>query len=134
MSPVSALHGTLSLGVGKENGSGQLLCFWRNLLMIPVAPAQAPFSVPHGIFKPLLLCCISFKKKTRFYLFIHERHRERSRDLGRGRRRFPTGSPMWDSIPGPLDHSMTQRQMLNHGVIQVHLCCISTGLLVMLSL
>ena len=34
------------------------------------------------------------------YLFIHERHRlrERGRDIGRGRSRLLTGSPMWDSI------------------------------------
>ena len=36
-----------------------------------------------------------------FYLFIHERHRERGRDTGRERSRFPTGSMMWDLIPGP---------------------------------
>ena len=37
----------------------------------------------------------------RFYLFIHERHRERGRDIGRGRSRLPVGSLMQDSIPGP---------------------------------
>ena len=42
----------------------------------------------------------SLFKKT-FCLFIHEGHRERGRDTGRGRSRLPTGSPMWDSIPGP---------------------------------
>ena len=36
----------------------------------------------------------------RFYLFMHERHRERGRDTGRGRNGLPVGSPMWDSIPG----------------------------------
>ena len=50
----------------------------------------------------------------RFYLFIHERHTERGRDTGRGRSRLPVGSPMWDSIPGPQDHDLSQRQMLNH--------------------
>ena len=40
----------------------------------------------------------------RFYLFIHERHRERGRDIGRGRSRLHAGSPMWDSIPGLQDH------------------------------
>ena len=33
-----------------------------------------------------------------FYLFIHERHTERSRDIGRGRNRLPAGTLMWDSI------------------------------------
>ena len=31
-------------------------------------------------------------------LFIHERHRVRGRDTGRGRSRLPVGSPMWDLI------------------------------------
>ena len=53
---------------------------------------------------------IFFKK--RFYLFICERHRERSRDIGRGRSRLPVGSLMQDSIPGPLDHYLSQRQIL----------------------
>ena len=34
-------------------------------------------------------------------LFIHERHREKGIDIGRGRNRLPARSLMWDSIPGP---------------------------------
>ena len=49
----------------------------------------------------------------RFYLFIHERHTERGRDTGRGRSRLHAGSPMQDSIPGPRDHALSQRQMLS---------------------
>ena len=49
----------------------------------------------------------------RFYLFIHERHRERGRDIGRGRSRLSSGSLMWDSIPGPWDHDLSQGQMRN---------------------
>ena len=49
----------------------------------------------------------------RFYLFIHERHRERGRDMGRGRSRLHAGSPAWDSIPGLWDHALSRRQMLN---------------------
>ena len=33
-----------------------------------------------------------------FYLFIHERHRERGRDTDRGRSRLHARSPMWDLI------------------------------------
>ena len=57
----------------------------------------------------------------RFYLFIHERHRERGRDTGRGRSRLPVGSPMRDSIPGPKDHALSRSQTLNHGATQVPL-------------
>ena len=53
-------------------------------------------------------------------LFIHswETQRERGRDTGRGRSRLPVGSSMWDSIPGPWDHTMSRRQMLYHGAPQ----------------
>ena len=37
----------------------------------------------------------------RFYLFIHEKHAERGRDVGRKRGRFTSGSLMQDLIPGP---------------------------------
>ena len=52
----------------------------------------------------------------RFYLFIHE-----GRDIGRGRSRLPVGSPRRDSIPGPRDHYLSQRQMLNHWATPVPL-------------
>ena len=38
---------------------------------------------------PTNLTSSSFKKKERFYLFIHERHIERGRDIGRGKSRLP---------------------------------------------
>lgn len=52
------------------------------------------------------------------FVYSWETHRERSRDLGRGRSRFLAGSPMWDSIPEPWDHALSRRQMLNHWGIQ----------------
>ena len=55
---------------------------------------------------------IYFFKKI--YLFIHERHTERGRNTGRGRSRLHAGSPMWDSIPGFQDHTLSGKQMLNH--------------------
>ena len=50
----------------------------------------------------------NFLKKI---LFIHERHTER----GRGRRRLPAGSQMWDSIVGDSrqDQDLGGRQRLN---------------------
>ena len=47
-------------------------------------------------------------------LFIHERHIQRDKDTGRGRRRLPAGSLMWYLIPGPLNHDPSQRQLFNH--------------------
>ena len=52
----------------------------------------------------------NFSLFLRFYLFIHERHTERSRDTGRGRSRLTAGSPMRNSIPGPQDHALSRRQ------------------------
>ena len=34
--------------------------------------------------------------------------RERGRDIGRGRSRLLAGIPMWDSIPGPQDHTWVE--------------------------
>ena len=45
--------------------------------------------------------------------------RERGRDTGRGRSRLPAGSPMRNLIPGPRDHALSRRQMLNHRASQV---------------
>ena len=46
----------------------------------------------------------------RFYLFIHERHREsekeRGRVTGRGRSKLHAGSPTGDSILGLQDHAL----------------------------
>ena len=46
----------------------------------------------------------------RFYLFIHERHRKRGRDICRGKSRTP-----------PQDHDLSQREMLNYCTTQVPL-------------
>ena len=56
---------------------------------------------------------VAFFFSLRCYLFIHERHRERSRDPGRGRSRLPAGSPMWDSILGPRGHTLGRRRTLH---------------------
>ena len=47
-----------------------------------------------------------------FYFFM--RDIERGRDIGRGRSRLPAGNLMWNLIPGPQDHNLNQKQMLNH--------------------
>ena len=61
-------------------------------------------------------CFVKVIFLKRFYLFIHEKHRERERergrdrDTGRGRSRLHAGSPMWDWNPGLQDQSL----VLNH--------------------
>ena len=45
---------------------------------------------------------------------MRDTHRERGRDIVRGRSRLPMGSLMQDSIPGPWDHDLSQKQILNH--------------------
>ena len=47
-------------------------------------------------------------------LFIHERHTERGRDTGRGRRRLPAGNLMRDLIPRPQDHALSGKQTLSN--------------------
>ena len=43
-----------------------------------------------------------------------EKERERGRDKGRGRSRLHAENLMWDLIPGLQDHTLGQRQVLNH--------------------
>ena len=48
------------------------------------------------------------------FLYLFMRHTERGRDTGRGRSRLLAESLMLrDLIPGPWDHDLSQRQMLN---------------------
>ena len=54
----------------------------------------------------------------RFYLFIPERHRERGKDIGRGRSRLLEGNLMQVLIPGPRDHALSWRQTLNRWATQ----------------
>ena len=53
----------------------------------------------------------------RFHLIIHETHRQRGRDIGRGRSRFPAGRLMWNSIFWPQDYALSQK-MLNRWATQ----------------
>ena len=51
--------------------------------------------------------------------FIHEtpRERQRYREADReaaGKNGLHAGSPMWDLIPGPWDHDLSQRWTLSH--------------------
>ena len=63
----------------------------------------------------LISICFFF---LRFYLFIHDRRREREigRDTGRGRSRLRAGSPPWDSIPSLQDHTPWLKAALTPGL------------------
>ena len=71
----------------------------------------------HILSPPLIIYLLIY---LRFYLFIHERDRERERQRQRQReKQLPTGSLIWDSIPGLRNHDLNQRQMLSHWATQV---------------
>ena len=54
------------------------------------------------------------------FIYLFTRDTEKGRDIDRRRRsRLHVESPMWDSIRGLQDHTLSQRQMLNHWVTQV---------------
>ena len=54
--------------------------------------------------------------------------RERGRDIDRGRSRLPDRSPMCNSIPGPQNHDLSQRQMFNHWATWVpQKSCLKSG-------
>ena len=95
------------------------------LLLYPIAKFCTQFPTPYFFFFLFFL---------RFYLFFHDRHREnerereRGRDTGRGRSRLHAGNPMWDSIPGLQDHTLSRREVLNRWAIQVSLLiCLISG-------
>ena len=78
-------------------------------LGIPVTPISSALPFPQFTAQPQPIW--GFLKK-RFYLFIHERHTERGRDMGRSR--LHAGSPMWDLILGLQGSSTTPWLRLNH--------------------
>ena len=57
-----------------------------------------------------------FLKKIlkRFYLFIHERHREREAETQAEGEAGSTQEPNVGLDPGSRDHALSQRQTLNH--------------------
>ena len=59
---------------------------WERVEMKPIEEERSRIQV--------WMCPVFFKDFI--YLFIHERHTERGRDIGRGRSRLLAGSPMQD--------------------------------------
>ena len=54
----------------------------------------------------------------RFYLFIHERQREKEAETQAEGEASSPQEPDMGLNPGPQDHSLTQRQTLNHRATQ----------------
>ena len=73
------------------------------------------------------MCITSAMEFWYFFLFLKNilfiysfmRNREREAETARGRSRLPAGNPMWDLIPGPCDHNLSQKQTINHWATQV---------------
>ena len=82
---------------GGETGLGK----FPSLLKKSSIAAQLQILSSMGLVSVCVFVCF------RFYLFIHETHRERDRDTGRGRSRAPAGSPMRDLIPGPRGQALS---------------------------
>ena len=76
-------------------------------------------SVSQIAFSKDTVFCLSFFLFYFFFedLFIYERHKERGRDIGRGRVRLPRGT-RWspNSIPGPRPEPKTDTQLWSHPV------------------
>ena len=68
---------------------------------------------PHNLTKAWIIPSVFFL--SFLYLFM------RDTETGRGRSSLSVWSLMWDSIPGPWDHDLSQRQALNHWDTQVSL-------------
>ena len=63
----------------------------------------------------MFVCLKYFIIIFKFYLFIHERHTERSRDTSRGRSRLPVGSPTGElRTPGSQPEPLADAQPLSH--------------------
>ena len=102
-----------------------LFCCSNWTLVVLLVDSCISLTYPYNI----VCLLVYFYLFLRFYLFIcvcvcvcvctRERERERERETwaGEGQRKKQTlrwaGSLMWDSIPGPWDHDLNWRQMLN---------------------
>ena len=76
--------------------------------------SQAPHSQDGSLGECFLL--IPFQ---RFYLFMRETEREAETQAEFWRSRLLARELMQNSIPGPWDHALSQRQVLSHGATRV---------------
>ena len=75
---------------------------YEHQLHLYLNPGSTMYCV--GVFGQVASVCLSIYLSIKI-LFIHERHRERGRDIGQGRSRVPM-----DSNPGPQNHTLSWRQ------------------------
>ena len=93
------------------------ICLYSLFSFVHFLPQERRLREGRGLCFPVS-CFLFLFFKDFIYLFIidieRKRERERGRDTGRGRSRLHASSPMRDSIPGLQDHTLGQRQALNH--------------------
>ena len=82
------------------------------------APITHWKNICHALFHDPVLPYSLFFLILFIYSWEAQRERQRHRQW---RSRFPMGSPMWDSILGSQDHTLSWRQMLNHWATQASL-------------
>ena len=91
-------------------GVAVYMLFYRTIEAFHISIVTPYIVVPLTTFN----CFLYNIFKKILFIYLWETHRERDRNIGRGRSRLPAGSLMQDLIPGPQDHDMSRRQMLNH--------------------
>ena len=103
-------------GTGKSSGFSKK--DWKSIFPLKITEWMATVIHLLNSFTYSYQTMGFFKKNI---LSIYSWERQRGRDVGRGRSRLFAGSPMWDSISGPWDHTLGRRQAPNLWVTQVSL-------------
>ncbi|CAD7677563.1 unnamed protein product [Nyctereutes procyonoides] len=80
---------------GPQVMEGEVLFFDACTYLIPITPRMPVTLLFWAVLCPVFVFLFVLR-----ILFIHERHRKRGRDTGRGRSRLHAGSLTWDLIPG----------------------------------
>ena len=102
------------VGTGEDPvGASSSSCTFRKLLR----QVWVLFLEKICAFYPIGFLLLLFLK---IYLFVHERYTE-AETQAEGEAGSQWGARWQDWIPGPQDHNLSQRQMLNHWATQVPL-------------
>ena len=97
--------------------------FLRVDIFLSLSILSKSFHYPHfntGVLRPFIYLLFFFKDLKNIFLRIYLFDRTRAlaggtAGRGRGEKQAPCpgGSPMWGWIPGPGDHDLSRKQMLN---------------------